>query len=122
MRTAPLNKRIKIQRRVESANEFKETVVSFIDWVEVWAAIEPLAGREYIAAQQIAGDITTRIRIRALQGADRKMRVVYEKSAAQTKYYEIDNVLSVAENNRELVLMCREVDTQGFRLDGSRNG
>lgn len=122
MKTGPLNKRIKIQRRVESLNEFKETVVNFVDWVTVWAAVEPLAGREYIAAQQISGDITTRVRIRALQGVDRKMRVVYEKSATQTKLYEIDNVLSVLENNRELVLMCREVDTQGFRLDGSRNG
>lgn len=122
MRTGPLNKRIRIQRQVNNQNDFKENVISFEDWQEVWASIEPLSGREYFAAQQISSDVTTKIRIRHLEDVTRKMRVVYERVAGSpTKIvvYEIDTVIPVLENRREDWLMCREVDTEGFRVDGS---
>lgn len=123
MRTGPLDKRVKIQRRVETQNEFKENVISYVDWEEVWAAIEPLSGREYIAAQQISSDVTTKIRIRHLEGVTRKMRAVYERVAGSPTVivvYEIDNVLRMNEGRREMWLMCREIDSEGFRVDGSR--
>jgi len=122
MRTGPLNKRVIIQRRIESQNEFKETVISYADWQPVWAAIEPASGREYIAAQQISSDVSTKIRIRHLEGVTRKMRVSYERVAGSptvTVLYEIDNVLRINEGRREMWLMCREVDSEGFRVDGS---
>jgi len=122
MRTGPLNKRVKIQRRIEAQNEFKETEISYSDWEEVWASIEPASGREYIAAQQISSDVTTKIRIRHLEGVTRKMRVVYERvagSPTEIAVYEIDNVLRMNEGRREMWLMCREIDSEGFRVDGS---
>ena len=122
MRTGPLNKRIKIQRRVETQNEFKETVISYVDWEERWASIEPLGGREYISSQQISADVTTKIVIRQLDGVTRKMRVVYERIAGSPTVivmYEIDTVVSVKEGRREMWLLCREVDSEGFRVDGS---
>lgn len=122
MRTGPLNKRVRIQRRVEVQNDTNEVVISYLDWQEVWAAIEPLTGREFFAAQQISADISTRIRIRALDGVNRKMRVLYTRKAGsptEIDYYEIDSVIPVLENNREVYLMCRKIDTEGFRVDGT---
>lgn len=124
MRTGPLNKRVRIQRRVETQNEFKETLISYqdMDGGEVWAAIEPLSGRDYFAAQQLSSDVSTKIRIRHRDDVNRKMRVLYERVAGSpttTVVYEIDNVLRPNENRREIWLMCREVDTEGFRADGS---
>jgi SPP1 family predicted phage head-tail adaptor len=122
MRTGPLNKRVQIQRRVETQNELKEVVISYVYWDEVWAEIEPLNGREFFAAQQISGDVSTKIRIRALDGVTRKMRVIYERRAGsptESDYYEIDTVIRIRENNRDVYLMCRKVDTEGFRVDGT---
>lgn len=122
MRTGQLNKRIKIQRRIETQNDTMEVEISYAPWEEVWASIEPLSGREYFAAQQISSDISTKIRIRVLDGVTKKMRVLFERRAGsptEVDYYEIDDVISIMENNRDIYLMCRKVDTEGFRVDGS---
>lgn len=122
MRTGPLNKRVKIERRVETQNDALEVVIRYVPWQEVWAEIEPLSGREYFAAQQVSSDVNTRIRIRHLEGVTRKMRVLYERlagSPTEVDYYEVDNVIAVKENRRDIYLMCRKIDTEGFRVDGS---
>jgi SPP1 family predicted phage head-tail adaptor len=121
MRPGTLSKRVMIQRRVETQNEVNEVVISFIDWYEVWASIEPLSGREYFAAQQVSSDVSTRIRIRSLSGVTQKMRVLYKKAPDDTQVYEIDSVIPVREGNREIDLMCRKVFAEGFRADGSRD-
>lgn len=122
MRTGKLNKRIHIQKALETQNETNETTYTFVEFAEVWASIEPLSGRPLFQAQQISGDVSTRIRIRALEGVNRKMRVVYQRLIGPpTVYdlYEIDTVIPVDENRRETYLMCRKVDSEGFRLEGS---
>jgi SPP1 family predicted phage head-tail adaptor len=53
---------------------------TFGQWVEVatvWAAIEPLSAKEFIASQATQSQITARIVIRQRSGLDASMRLVH---------------------------------------------
>jgi SPP1 family predicted phage head-tail adaptor len=70
---------------------------------EVWAAMEPLTGREFWAQQQVQSEITVRIRVRYRSDVLAGMRVVYNEAI-----YMIRNVIDPLEKHEELHLMCSE--------------
>lgn len=75
------------------------------EWVTqatCWAAVEPLQGREFIAAMATQSETTARIRMRYRPGIDSTMRV---KHGADT--YGIEAVIHVKSARRELQLMCK---------------
>jgi SPP1 family predicted phage head-tail adaptor len=60
------------------------------EWVEVatvWAAIEPLSAREFIAAQATQSQITARIVIRYRDGMDGSMRLVHVRTGRADTVY-----------------------------------
>lgn len=123
MQTGKLNKRIKIDRPNETQNDLQEVVIEYVFWQEVWASIEPLNGKEFLTAQQIQSDVSTRIRIRYLEGINQKHRIRFDREATGsptvTDYYEIDAVIPVMEDRRQMDLMCRKLDAEGARIEGS---
>lgn len=76
---------------------------TWVDFAYIWAAIQPLAGREYFSARQENAEVTTRITIRYLKDAKPDMRVMFNE-----KVYEILSVINQDERNISLVLMCKE--------------
>jgi SPP1 family predicted phage head-tail adaptor len=101
-----LNKRISIERSVAGSpavNEFGEPVVIWDELAEVWAAAEPLSGREFWAQQQVQSEITTRFRIRYRTDILTGMRVVYNSAI-----YMIKSIIDPLEEHEELQLMCSE--------------
>lgn len=67
-----------------------ETGESRPQWVEVatvWAAIEPLSAREFIAAQSTQSQITARIVIRHRDGLDASMRLVHVRTGRPDVIY-----------------------------------
>mgnify|MGYP000909745925 CR=1 FL=1 len=67
-----------------------------------WAAVEPLNGREFIAAQAVQSEVTTRIRMRYradLQPAD---RINHEGTL-----YDIQSIINPRSGDAELVVMCK---------------
>ena len=76
---------------------------AWTDWATaVAAAIEPLSGREFIAAQQVSSELTTRITIRARAGVVPVMRIVHG-----TTVYDIKGILPDKDSGLEyLTLMC----------------
>ena len=67
-----------------------ETGESRPEWVEVdtvWAAIEPLSAREFIAAQSTQSQITARIVIRYRDGLDASMRLVHVRTGRPDVVY-----------------------------------
>ena len=117
MRAGQLNRRVIIQSRTETQGTTGEVTWSWSDVDEVWAAVEPVSGREYFAAQQVQSSTDTVIRIRYRHGITTKMRIKYEEpgSPVYSRYYEIEAVLSPREGRRELHLMCREREADGWR-------
>ncbi|MEK5038911.1 phage head closure protein [Sporosarcina sp. FSL K6-3457] len=75
------------------------------DWqpvATVWAAIEPLYGRELFAAMQVNAEVTTRIRIRYREGIDRTMAARIKGSEFEFLY-----VIEPEFAEKELQIMCR---------------
>jgi SPP1 family predicted phage head-tail adaptor len=70
---------------------------------DIWASVEPLSGREYFQAQQVASETSVRVRIRYRSGVLPTMRVVYGD-----RRFEILAVIDPEERHRELQLMCSE--------------
>ena len=72
--------------------------------VWVWAAIEPLRGREWLETRMVQADVDTRIRIRYLSTVTPSMRVLWG-----TRVFEIiAPPIHLQERKRETHLMCRE--------------
>ena len=99
-----LNMRISIERLTQEQDPVWGTMLdTWIPTYSVWAAIEPLQGREYIAAMMARAERTVRITTRYLPGIDTTMRVVY-----LGRVFAIQSIINPGEANRELQLMTLE--------------
>ena len=106
LRAGTLNKRVTIQHLVAASptqNAGGEIDESWTDLVTVWAAVEPLRGREFLAAQQINSEVTGQIRIRKRTGVTAKMRCSFD-----SRYYDILGVVDPREMGEEMILYVRE--------------
>ncbi|WP_335342482.1 phage head closure protein [Polycladomyces zharkentensis] len=74
------------------------------DIATVWAAVEPLRGREYFEAAAINAENTVRIRMRYKAGVKPDMRVIYSG-----RIFNITSVIDIDERHQEMHLMCREL-------------
>lgn len=75
--TAELTRRITIQQRADLANARGEPIPTWQDLhADVWAAKQPLRGREYFAAGQMQTPADVRYRLRYRAGITAQMRVV----------------------------------------------
>lgn len=104
MRAGLLNKYITIETPTEAQNSVGQPIKTWATHAQVWAAIQPLRMQELVAAQQINGKATVKIRIRALDTVTEKMRVSWNG-----KIYNIEGPpLNMFERDREMHLMCSE--------------
>lgn len=104
MRAGELHNRVTIQSKTVTQNTFGEEVIVWAAVATVWAAVEPLLGREYLAGRLLEAEQTTRIRIRYRAGVAPEMRVIWD-----AHIYDIQSVQEVRSERRELVLMCKEI-------------
>lgn len=101
--------RLRHRVTIQSVTETRDTTTgaiatSWADVATVWAAIEPLSGREFIAAQGAQAEIVARILIRYRDDVVAKMRVV-----SGSRVYNIRAVLPDKESGTEhLTLMVAE--------------
>lgn len=101
-----LNKQVTIQRTVAGSparDSYGEPNTYWDTLDVVWAAVEPLSGREFWAQQQVQSEVAVRIRIRYRNDVDSGMRVSYGG-----RYFYIQSVIDPQEQHVELHLMCSE--------------
>lgn len=80
---------------------------------EVWASIEPVSAREFIAAQAIQSKITTRITVRPFDGLNAKCRLIHANRHG-TRIYNVEGVLPDKESGMEYwTLPCSEGISDG---------
>ncbi len=103
MHAGRLNRRITLQRKTGATDSYGAEIATWTDVATVWAAIEPLSGREFFASRQINAELTTRIVIRYLAGVVPAMRIVHG-----AKLYDILSVIDPRDAHVELQLMCTE--------------
>ncbi len=106
MKAGRLRDRISVERRVNSLNDFSESKGVWTVLADLWAAVEPLGGREFFSAQQVQSDITTRIVCRyasALSDVSAADRIRHGSVV-----YDIRSVIDVDSRHRELQFMCTQ--------------
>ena len=103
MRAGQLRHKVIIQENTPSRDDYGAEAESWSNFATVWAAIEPIRGREFWESQQINAEVTARITIRYLSGVTPKMRVKYG-----TRIFDIISVINPEERNRDLQLMVKE--------------
>lgn len=119
LKSGPLRYRVTIQRPEVETNESGEAVVTgWVDFAYVYAAIEALSGREWLASAEFRPGVTTRIRIRWRDGLDASMRVLHYArhgdEPPRLTVYAIDAVIPQWQGMSEIQLMCSDgVITEG---------
>jgi len=103
MRAGNLRHRITIEQKTLARDTYGGEVVTWTTFATVWADIQPLNGRELIAAQAVQSEITGKIFIRYLPGVTAGMRVSY-----CGKYYDIQVPIDPGLKHRELQLLVSE--------------
>lgn len=94
---------ITIQRATLAQDSSGSTAETWTTVANVWAAIKPLKGREYFAANQANSEVTHEIKTQYRSDITTAPRIVFG-----TRTFEIQAVINSMERNRELILMCAE--------------
>lgn len=108
MEAGKLRHRITIQQRSSTQDSYGQPLVAWTDVATVWCAIDPLSGRELLAAEAVQSEITHKVVMRYRSGINAKMRVLYG-----SRIFDIQNVLDENERHRTLTLLCLEGLTDG---------
>ena len=104
MKAGDLRNRVIIQSKSVTRDGYGAEVITWSTHATVWAAVEPLRGREWTETRQVQADVDTRVRIRYLSTVTPSMRVLWG-----TRVFEIiAPPIHVQERKRETHLMCRE--------------
>lgn len=103
MRAGKLRHWITIQTRTDTRDSYGEPISTWTTFDQVWASIEPIAGREYFASKETRSQSTHRMRIRYRSGITTKMRISWD-----SRLFDIESILNTEERDRELILMCVE--------------
>lgn len=121
MKVGRLRHRLQLQKQVDFEDSSGEIVRDYEDLAdgEVWGSIEPMSGREFVAAQQINSEITTRIVIRWRKGIEATTRVTHELDYDSPPGLEVYDVVAPLEdpivNRRWITLLCIKRASEGFR-------
>lgn len=102
MRSGQLDQRISVERLVEGYDELGQPINTWLPIVTTWAAVEPLTGREYIAAQAAMSEVKLKIIMRYRPSITPADRVSHNGQV-----YGIEAVIDVHSSRRELHLMCK---------------
>lgn len=74
------------------------------DEATLWAAIDPISGKEFYAAEQSQSEITHKVRCRYRAGLTTAMRIKYGK-----RIFQIISVIDWEERHESLLIMCKEL-------------
>lgn len=110
MKVGRLRHQITLQSRVETQDP--DSGVMTQGWADfatgVWASVEPLSAREFIASQATQAMVTTRVTIRYRADVVPTMRLVH-----RGKTYNIEGVLPDKDSGLEyLTLACSSGDNE----------
>jgi len=107
IRAGKLDQRVTIEQPVEVRDaDYGTMVKTWSPVATVWAAVEPLSGREFFLNQEQQSELTMRIRIRyssLVAGITPKMRINFGGRMLQ-----ITAVMNLQQADDELQIMCAE--------------
>lgn len=106
MTIANRNKRVTFQRRGTGQSATGQPNGTFTNVMTIWAAINPISGREYFNASGERAEVTHKIDVRyCSELADLKPK---DRALYGSRVFNIRSVINVEERGRKLLLMCTE--------------
>ncbi len=81
------DQRVQIQEAIETANAEGQPVKEWIKYVDTWAEVSSLTGREYESMKQINSEISNKFTINYRRDITVKMRVMW-----QTQQWNIHDI------------------------------
>lgn len=103
MQAGQLRKRVIIQQRSQTQDDYGQPLQTWTDVATVYAGIEPLNGRELLAAQAVNSEVSHNVTMRYRTGITPAMRLNY-----QGRLFNIHTILDENERHRMLTLQCSE--------------
>ena len=108
IRSGDLRDRVTLQQRQTSQSPSGQPVETWVELFTAWADMDPLTGRELIAAQQVQSSVTHNVTMRyrsefANPKAVASMRLVY-----QGRYFNIHACMDQDSRKRAVVLQVEE--------------
>jgi SPP1 family predicted phage head-tail adaptor len=101
-----------LEKKVETRGTAGGVSTTWKEVEEIFAGIEPLHGREFLAAQQTQNETTVQIVLRYYPGLDNTWRVRDIGSSPEITY-TIDSVINENNRDRMVTLMCKEGPKSG---------
>ena len=74
------------------------------DVATLWAAIDPISGKEFYAAQQSQSVVSHKVRCRYRDGLTTAMRIKYG-----SRLFKILSIIDWEERHESLLIMCQEL-------------
>lgn len=105
VRAGNLDRRVQLQRAVETQNTFGELIKGWSPYATVWAELLPMPGGEAFVAEQRRSRQPVQFRVRYRAGISPQHRAVHRGET-----YEITDV-SEPDRNHEVVLTCYAFET-----------
>jgi SPP1 family predicted phage head-tail adaptor len=102
IRAGDLRERIVIQSKSIARNSIGEEVVTWPDFLTLWAQAEPLRGREFFAAAQMQSSVEVRFRIRYRSDITVDTHRVLWRAVT----YDIRSIIDADARRVVLELMC----------------
>jgi SPP1 family predicted phage head-tail adaptor len=120
VRSGKLRHKVSLQRRVDDQEPGGQVAHSYVETAKIWAGIASLSGREFLAAQQINSEITSRIAIRFRPEVNETYRIVHtikhDESPPWTDVYDVIAVMPDEKTGRrEMSLLCAKRVAEGWR-------
>lgn len=103
MRAGRLRHRFQLQSPTETRSESGAVVQSWATYKRVWGQLEPVEGREYVESDKLKAQTTHFGHIRHHAGLQANHRII-----ARGRTFQIENVQTVDERDREMLLQLRE--------------
>jgi SPP1 family predicted phage head-tail adaptor len=107
MQAGKLRHRVTIQSKTHTTDDFGGPAETWADTAVVWAAVEPLQGRELANAQTVNTETTTKITMRftTVLPSD---RIIFEG-----RFYNLQSIIDEESQHRFLVIMASEGLNEG---------
>ena len=114
MRAGDLNRRLKLQRVLMTADTEGVSAEAWGDVATIWAHINPASGIEVSQAAQTEEKITHTVTCRWRPDMTPKQRFLYiHPPGAPARIFLIHTMLDADEGRREITAMCEEIVTSG---------
>ena len=103
MNAGRLRHRVAIQRRTTSRGTAGEVLLTWLTYATVWAAVEPLSGREAVAMKEVHASANVRVTLRWRKDLRAQDRLLFG-----ARVFEINGITDVGGRQRWLELACTE--------------